>query len=521
MSSESKSMWICLALAVAAAVLVAAGVPVGVPGQWTMPAVDGPSWSGLWLALGALGLIALIVWAIYPRIGSARRHEAAAALAMLVAFLFAMQFGIGALGRAGNQETLLAIVTPGTTNLYFAESGKIGDPVEYLRGYDERAAKSAEGWQLKTHPPGPVMFFYLCRRAVAAWPALGRAALRFARVLTPAGLYWREIEGFEFLSKQIDTAAEAAGWLGVIVLRLAAALTAVPAYILARRIDPSDQSDQSDHQSARAVAFAAAALAGLIPSLLLFSATIDQLYPLIGLVAVLIGHHAVTRRSMLLNILCGGVLYVGLMFSLSFVAFLVLIAAMQVWAVLSDRKLPEMAKSLPFLLRLLECLGIGVMASVAVVYLTVGIGSLGGWARCLTANARFNHESGRTYLPWLLANPALFAAFLGMPAAVLFARSLVQDGRAALAERRASVLDPLVISTLGVLAALWLYGANLGEVERLWMPLMPLCAVAGVVSLNPGRTAALALIGLQGLQAVAFKLALDPLGFSEIIDRVL
>ena len=530
-SHSPRIVLICLALTALAAVLVAAGVPVGVPGQWTMPPVDGPSWSGLWLALGALGLIALIVWAIYSRIESARRYEAAVALAMLVAFLFAMQFGIGALGRDGSQETFIALTTPGTTNLYFTESGEIGDPVDYLRGYDERAAKSTEGWQLKTHPPGPVMFFYLCRRAVTAWPALGSAVLRFARTLTPADLYWRGIESFGFLSGRIDTSAEAAGWLAVIALRLAAALTAVPAYILARRGWAGRREEEKEEEEGkgrargpaptRAAAFVAAAIAGLIPSVLLFNATIDQLYPLLGLVAVLIGHRAVTRRSMLLNVLCGAVLYVGLMFSLSFVVFLALIAAMQAWAVLSDKKLPEMTKSLPFLLRLLECLGIGVMVSVAAVYLTVGLGSLGGWARCLTANARFNHESGRTYVAWLLANPALFAAFLGVPVAVLFVRRLVQDGRALLAERTAVVVDPLVIATLGVLAALWLYGANLGEVERLWMPLMPLCAVAGVSSLKPGRTAALALICLQGLQAVAFKLALDPLGFSEIVKKMM
>jgi len=268
------------------------------------------------------------------------------------------------------------------------------------------------------------------------------------------------------------------------------------------------------------VAFAAAALAGLIPSLLLFSAMIDQLYPLIGLVAVLIGHQAVIRRSMLLNILCGAVLYVGLMFSLSFVAFLVLITVMQAWAVLSDKRPIGMGKSLPFLLRLLECLGIGVMASAAAVYLTTGYASIGSWARSLHANARFNEESGRTYLAWLIANPVLFAAFLGVPAAVLFARRLVEDARAALAERTASALDPLLVATLGVLAALWLYGANLGEVERLWMPLMPLCTVVGVAGLRPGRTAALTLIALQGLQAVPFKLALDPLGFSEIIGTM-
>jgi len=246
MSHEFKTVCLCFALAVIAAVLVAAAVPVGVPGQWTMPRVDGPSWSGLWLALCALGLVALMVWAAYARMGSAKRYEAAVAVAMLVAFLFAMQFGIGALGRAGSQETFLAIVTPGTTNLYFSESGNVGDPVEYLRGYDERAAKSTEGWQLKTHPPGPVVFFYACRRAVAAWPALGNAVLRFAEVLTPAELYWREIGGFEFLSRQIDRSAEAAGWLSVILLRLAAALIAVPAYILARTAYQPGRSGQSD-----------------------------------------------------------------------------------------------------------------------------------------------------------------------------------------------------------------------------------------------------------------------------------
>lgn len=47
---------------------------------------------------------------------------------------------------------------------------------------------------------------------------------------------------------------------------------------------------------------------------------------------------------------------------------------------------------------------------------------------------------------------------------------------------------------------------------------MPLCAVDGIP--NPGRTAELTLIVLQGLHAVVFKLALDPLGFSEIISRV-
>lgn len=70
------------------------------------------------------------------------------------------------------------------------------------------------------------------------------------------------------------------------------------------------------------------------------------------------------------------------------------------------------------------------MASVAVVFLAAGVGSFGGWARCLHANAHFNGESGRTRLPCLLVKLVRLAGFLIVPAAVLAPLVVATLGRA-------------------------------------------------------------------------------------------
>ena len=506
MTCSRTLILICAGLTVLAAALVFAGVPAGVPGQWVMPPVAGPSWSGLWLALGALALVLLLAGAVFARLETAKRHEVAAALVLLVALIFGLQFGIAALGHVGSQEAFLALATPGTTNLYFGESGAIADPADYLRNYT-RHAKEKNGWQLRTHPPGPVMFFYATRRAVAASPLLKNATLAFADRLTPSGLYWRDIDSFKFLDAQLDRNAEAAAWLGVIALRLAAALSIVPLYFLARRI------------AGRREAFAAAALAGLVPSLLLFNVTIDQLYPLIALPAMLAAYCAAERRSMLLNVLCGLIVFPGMVFSVAFTLFILLIAVMQAWMMFREKhEAAEMNRTILFHVRMLECLVIPVLAGFIILSRTSGFGIM-GWLSCFRANALFNAESHRTYAAWLVANPIVFTAFLGVPAAVLFARRIASEGAQVLRERKIAALDPLPVCVFGTIAALWLYGANLGEVERLWMPLMPLCAMVGIARLGLGRAQMLVLLALQGGQAVAFKLALDPLGFSDIIRQ--
>ncbi|NQT19942.1 MAG: hypothetical protein HQ592_09570 [Planctomycetes bacterium] len=503
-------LWIAAALTAVAAALVMTGiVRVGVRGQWDIRPTDNPTWSGLFLAVPALGLVVLLAGAAWGEIESARRHEEIITVAMLIVFLVAMQFAVGALGEFGAQEAFLAIATPPTTNVYFSEAGKIDDPLEYLRIHDQRAAES-ENWQLKTHPPGPVLFFYCIRSAVKACPALKNAALGLAEKLIHSNK-WRDEPAFAFLDRLLDRDAEAAAWLGVALLRFAAALSALPLYLLVRATCGKQK------------ALVSAAVGGLIPSLLLFNTTVDQLYPLIGLAAVLLGYHAAARRSMLLNIVAGLVLFVGGMFTISFAVFFVVILVAQAWMLLAGAKKDQLVGVLRRFMLMAECLGIGVLVGMVAVYIASGFDFLAirSWGRCLSANAAFNATSDRTYVTWLVANPVMFLVFLGVPAAVLFLGRAVGEGRALIEERKLPAADAMTVAVVSVLAALWLYGANLGEVERLWMPLMPLCVMIGIGRFGGlDRTGALILIGLQGLQAIVFKLGLDPLSFRRIIEQM-
>lgn len=499
-------MWAAAALTLLVILLVVLrAAPVGVPGQWTI-APGTPTWSGLFYALPLLGLILLLTGAVLPKIENAGPAEEAAAVGMLAAFLLAAQFAIGSIGTFGPQEAFIAVTTD-TTNRYFTESGRIEQPAEYLRDYRKRAAES-EGWQLKTHPPGPVIFFYCIRRMVETVPPLKRAMLGMGRTLVDEENYWRKQESLAFLDARLDDSAEASGWLAVVLLRLAAAVSCVPLYLLGRKLYD------------RRAAFLAAALGGLLPSLLLFNTIIDQLYPVVGLVALLLALIAVERRSLGLNVVAGLVMFAGLWFSLSFVVFIGVAVLMQAWLVLTDAETPEFVKRLRRLMLLFETLLIGVLIGSAGVYLATGLNLVGVWAMCVNANAAFNSDTGRTYLAWLAANPVMFAVFLGVPAAVMFASRAASDAARLVRQREAAAVQLLAIVTAAMLGLLWLYGANLGEVERLWMPLMPLCVLAGADAMGAGRITPLILIGMQGLQALIFRMSLDPLGLSRIVQDI-
>jgi hypothetical protein len=77
----------------------------------------------------------------------------------------------------------------------------------------------------------------------------------------------------------------------------------------------------------------------------------------------------------------------------------------------------------------------------------------------------------------------------------------------------------LPLATAAVILGLWIFSVNLGEVERLWMPLMPLAALAGISRLNTGRAAVLGILALQSAQAIAFRMSLDTLGLQKIITQ--
>jgi len=70
-------------------------------------------------------------------------------------------------------------------------------------------------------------------------------------------------------------------------------------------------------------------------------------------------------------------------------------------------------------------------------------------------------------------------------------------------------IDSLAFALPAALLLIWLVGANRGEVERLWMMVMPLCVIGSVGRVDR-RFLALALV-VQVAQITLFKLQLNML----------
>ena len=190
--------------------------------------------------------------------------------------------------------------------------------------------------------------------------------------------------------------------------------------------------------------------------------------------------------------------YVALFFSLAFLvnlAFVVtcLAAAAAQYRVGHPGTLRRCA------LALATAIGTFVAASV-VMFLAFRYDTFGVLWAVYEQNDAFNAHTGRSYGKWLLWNPILFTLFSGGPVIALAVVGAVRDVvRMARGERR---FVPFAACFWIVWTLLWLSGKNLGEVERLWVFLMPIAAIVGVASLRVTADSARRLFWLLPIQAV-------------------
>jgi len=531
-------------------------IRLGVEHEWTWQFLSKSLWQALaprmrhavsvsfptfvFFALAAVGLTA---W----RVEKVSRQAEKLILVGLVLLIVLAHFALGLLSRGGLRENFFALSAPGGSNVYHWESTKIDDIRDFMADYRSRAMKS-HGWQLKTHPPGPTVFFWAVHQIYAKLPEkLARYVTSVPETFTPARDESPELASLMNYSER----RHAAIWTAMFLLWLAAASAAVPVYLWARDLH------------GRQVAVFAAAFAGVIPSLLLFSPLIDQIYPALVAWICYLGWQALERRSMVRAGAAGLLMFVGMFFTLAFlvvpailgIVFLlrlvaridrsveiwqrieqfvllgavVLVLFMPAWFIgmsLLPREMRPSTKTMLGMLLTVEAASIVTIAKshdkaqmlqqtkdllplvgsalvcflVPVFLLSISFDHniIETWRHALEMNARFNAATMRSYGAWLWANPFCFVTYMGLPVTCLFVRRLL--GRT----------DGVAIATAVVLGMLWIVGQNLGEVERLWMFAMPLCALTGAASLKRyGERlvpAGLVLLALQIAQLVVLKM---------------
>ncbi|MFP4056121.1 MAG: glycosyltransferase family 39 protein [Candidatus Brocadiia bacterium] len=397
------------------------------------------------------------------------------------------QIAAGRQAPAGYQAGLVALGRRGASS-YHEAAREVEDLGERLRSYEKWMGQRFRA-QLSTHPAGPLVTFWGLNRVFEGHPEAARAFVRGCEDVVGGGVRLAQTPWAAHLLRD-RTAAEMAGlWLGTFVVRLAGCLVVLPAYALGRSL------------YGRRTALLAAGFAAAVPSLLMFSPALDVCFPVLALSACWLGLTAGQKGSGRRAFAAGLVVSAGLFLSLSFAVvagWTGLLGVVGLWRGQGRGPAGTWAK-------LLACGGAGVLVPVGVLYAVVGYNSFAVWRACWEGNAEFNARTQRGYWTWLVLNPLEYGFFLGVPVACLFVARSLRELRALRTKGlRAGDWPTLILA--GLLVALDLAGANRGEVARLWMFLMPACAVgaaAEVERLAPYRLAAFAVVfAAQAVQAV-------------------
>lgn len=426
-----------------------------VPG-WKWYFYEKPLDSRAWIIFGVLllGSFALALWAgSRPRLGWA-------GLLLLAGWAAAAQISFGFI-EGGGFESLRVKYADGVFSRYAQAAAAQPSLPQALREYE---ARYGDDWYLGTKPPGVLLTYIgLERLANAGQPQADRET-RFLR-LTRLKAY-----AFPFL----------------------AGLSLVLLTLLARRLE-----------ALRGEALAALLLFSC-PSFLLIPTFLDNaLYPLLFLGGLLLAWWGMRRASVEIMFLLGAYIYVCLYLSFSLLPLAALAGG---WVAL-DGWLNRRTRPLTVTLRMLLWLGAGMLvADMAFRWLL----DYDIWQRYQTA--MLNHRRAKDYVPGLeqtlrslRLNNTEMLTWSGYPLVILF---LANTARTVwtFVRRRAGAADSLLAAAWVTYAALNVGGQTDGEVQRLWLFLVPLvCLYAAreicALCKHPSRAAAW-LVGVQLLTAL-------------------
>jgi hypothetical protein len=362
----------------------------------------------------------------------------------------------------------------------------------------------------QTHPPGLIMANRLTVEWLAYWPGLSE---RLAAYTIPA-----RCTDLWLLNQPAAVAAGLGLW--ALLPLLAAALTPLPAYALARQLLLP--------QAARL----AAILTATIPALLLFAPTPVQFYPFLALSILWLVQRGIQCSVFSVHYSVGSVHY-----SVSKWSFVYLGAAGCLLSLASFLSLGNGALALLLSLYVTFWVwqqGLDWRRGLGWLIL-IGLGSLSVWLlywlftavppwQIVQVGLQQHYDLvtfHRRYEWWLVWNLIDLLLFAGWPLFILFVagtitaiRKLRLKNETALSYQAYPFILPLTLALFLFLLILNLSGSARGEVGRLWafvMPLMALVAAAYLTRANRDQFSLRLIVGLQLLPVVALGVAWQPM----------
>ena len=476
---------------------VALGLRLGLS-EWSWPYGPQPG-AAFWLPLFPLIALLAIAWS-RPNLGS-RMHRTAWLIGLVLAS-FAMQlatFGMQPRNRASLGATWMAgavVLSPVATS-YFGEAIKADDLTELMEQFPQRLASMP--YHARTHPPGPIAFFWLVNQAVQDVPGIepaGRWLVESISGLSLSDFANRYQRMFGRHYGGVVTATDTlSAILAAFLMSFLGSLSIIPVFYLTR-----------DLLGGRAAMWCCI-LWATIPSFALFAPEMDQLVLLWAMLSLWLLRDA-WRSGRAWLALIGGVTYgLGLFTSLG---LLCLIPMLLIWAWLETRAVGARHTMPP--LKPLFWGAIGAIGLFVVLYLTLRFNMIATIAQGLFAHrAEITERFPRPYWRWVGFNLVDFAIFLGLPLAIWTVRCAIGLRRSR--DSAAAKLRPLLLSWLVTVLLLDMSGVVRAETGRIWLFLMPplvlLCATRlASWDERAGRWGMALLLSAQVLQIIAFQVVL-------------
>jgi len=470
------------AVAAAAVLLWLDWLPLGVPDQWEWlrrPMAVVPSLAAV-VAVGAAIGAGVLVLAVLRSGRPPTQTIAAVLLAVILVASMVAAVALPASDPGFWASGALGVISDSAMG-YYGQALLLSGVSDAFSYHSARVASSRLPDRVRTHPPGPLIFFYLLHQWIKHSPGVvdGVQTALAQRGITPAELHRvaAAVTQVPLSRRDAEIAVPIAFILGAL-----GALVVLPTYGIG------------------AVAFGrrtgliAALLAGTVPSLLHFVPSIDGIGAVLGLTYLWLWMLAVRRAEVWLYVLAALGATVMLLWSFGYAILLVLavIVAIPVWGQTYPdevgRHLRGVAWSFVVFAAVHQLLSSGLGYNILVAL-----------PASVAVHRQILAAAGRSYWPWLVMNLYDFVLFMGPALAVMSSVAIYVGLKQ---QRWPALPQGLVIGLLVIVALLLLSGSTRGEVGRIWVFLMLLAALAAadyVARLSGSKLVWLgaSLIGLQ------------------------
>lgn len=444
-------------------------LPRGVLEQWVWPRRELP------LSLGSGSLVALLAVALaaVATFGWLRTREASG---RSVASLLLLIFVIGVVvvvGMALADDGFwfsgpLALISDSSMG-YYGQALQLSSARDAFCYHVQRTAQSTLPDRVRSHPPGPMVFFFSLHKLLRRAPNL----LKSINTTLPVKCGYSAVQLHRAASRLTSAPLTRRDALIAVpmtfILVVLPVLIVLPAYGIGAVV------------FGRRAGLILALLTLTLPSLLHFVPSIEGIGAVIALSFVWLWLVALRRGQWWLYLFAAIGASVMLLWSFGYAILLVLalLVALPVWGQAYPDELSRHLRGA------LTAIGAFILVHLA-IYLWSGYNILSAMAASLIAHRHILTEVGRTYWVWLPMNLYDFLLFMG-PALVVL---LIWVTRHGLRSRRWSAMPQgLIIGLIIILVALLISGSTRGEVGRIWLFLMPLAALpaADYLSRLPGR----------------------------------